>query len=99
MTVVNLNKREHAAKTIPTMKKTRSQVAVAGMLAKKRTYLTTWLQSGCDPKLLSCAHTYNNQIVNTAVENIWIETRRTARKTFPERENLLMPASFYLVSA
>ena len=52
--VLNWNKSEHAAKTMPTMKSVRNQVAVAGTLAKKKTYLTTWLHSGCDPKWVFC---------------------------------------------
>ena len=96
--VLNPDNRKNAAKTKPSKKKARSQVAVASMLVKKRTYLTTWLQSGSGPKRLFCAHTYKNQMVNTAVENIWIDKRIIAREAFLERENLLLPASSYLVS-
>ena len=98
MAVPNPNNRKNAAKTMPSKKKARSQVAVASTLVKKRTYLTTWLQSGSGPKRLFCAHTYKNQIVNIAVENIWIEKRIIARKAFLERENLLLPVSSYLVN-
>ena len=98
MAMPDLNKSKHAVKTMPSKKRARSQVAVASTLVKKRTYLTAWLQSGSDPKPLSCAHTHKNQIVNTAVESIWIEMRRIAREAFLERVNLFLPASSYLVS-